>query len=182
MSNDSERLDRLEAIVAKALNIDFSEFDTPSQAHARAKELKQAQEINQQQQAVEQRQAGVTAAEDRIAAEEAAGRKDAPAHQAVPELTAGPRHLVTDGTTGGPQPSDTGKPKMPDDSKTGTARRSRRKTGAGRSSSKASAAKSSSTDKSSAATDTDKSSSAASWGTGTQNQTSTASNTAKDKA
>lgn len=113
MSADSERLDRLEAIVAKALNIDFSEFDTPSQAKDRAEELKKAEEIQAKQLVVEQKESGVTAAEDRIAAEEAAGSKKAPTKVSVQQLTAGPRHLVTDGTTGGPQPSDTGTPKTP---------------------------------------------------------------------
>jgi hypothetical protein len=114
MSADSERLDRLEAIVAKALNIDFSEFDTPSQAKDRAKAMKEAEEMQAKQLVTEQKQAGVTAAEDRIASEEAAGKKKEDQHPSVQQLTAGPRHLLTDGTTGGPQTSDTGKPKDPE--------------------------------------------------------------------
>jgi hypothetical protein len=168
MSTESERLDRLEAVVAKALNIDFSEFDTPSQATARAKELKQAQEIQKQQLVVEQREAGVTAAEDRIAAEQAAGRKDAPAHPSVSELTAGPRHLLTDGTTGGPQPSDTGKPRS------STKTSSSRKTRTSRRSSPGTAAKSSASGKTSAA--------ASGTGTKTSTASNTPPNTAKDQA
>lgn len=111
MSAESERLDRLEAIVAKALNIDFAEFDTPTQAKERAKALEEAEKVQAKQLEREQVESGVSAAEDQIAAEKKAGTKKRPSKVDVPQLTAGPGHLVTDGTTGGPQQSTTGKPK-----------------------------------------------------------------------
>lgn len=111
MSAESERIDRLEAIVAKALNVDFSEFDTPSQAKERAKALEEAQEMSQKQLDKEQAESGVDAAQDRIDAEKAAGSKARPKKVDVAQIAAGPAHLLTDGTTGGPQQSSTGKPK-----------------------------------------------------------------------
>jgi membrane protein involved in colicin uptake len=82
-----QRLDRLEAALATALNIDLSEFDTPEQAKARADEAKAAKDAADKLAADQKKAEEAQAAADAKEAE--AEAKRAAARQAVEDKKAG---------------------------------------------------------------------------------------------